>query len=138
MTQPPSPDAIASALRELLPDARAAWLFGSAAKGHWQPGSDLDIAVGLSRAWATTERLSVAERLTARFGMDVDLLDFHRLHTVMQVQIIGTGRLLFSLDPVQLTQYQGFLHTEYQHMQRWRQPMIKQLAQRLLTQDATP
>lgn len=127
----PSDDSITAAVVDVVPTAKAVWLFGSAAKGHWRPGSDLDLAVQTGEAWTMTDRLEAANTLSQRLGIEVDLLDFQRLDTVMQVQVLDTGRLLFARDPVALIQYAGFLHTEYQHIQRWRQPMMRALAERL-------
>ena len=127
----PSRDVITQVVRDVLPDARAAWLFGSAAKGNWREGSDIDLAVSMPQPFTAAVRISAAERMIAALGIEVDLLDFDQMHTVMQVQIIDTGSLLFSQDPVALAQYQGFLHTEYQNIQQWRQPMMVRLAQRL-------
>lgn len=138
MTHPPADLAIAQAVRTLLPTARAAWLFGSAAKGFWQAGSDLDIAVDLPAALAPLDRWEAALVLADRLGTPVDLLDFRCLHTVMQVQILDTGRLLFATDLGGTAAYGGFVHTEYQHMQRWRQPLMRQLAQRLSGPGAAP
>lgn len=131
MTLPPTDIALTDAVRAVLPAARAAWLFGSAAKGRWQVGSDLDLAIDLPEPLAPMARWDAAEALADRLGAPVDLLDFRRLHTVMQVQILDSGRMLFATDLANTASYGGFVHTEYQHMQRWRQPMMRQLAQRL-------
>lgn len=133
----PSSELITQVVRDVLPGASAAWLFGSAAKGHWHEGSDLDLAVSMPQPFSPADRREAAERMINILGIEVDLLDFHQLHTVMQVQIIHTGRLLFTTDPVALAQYQGFLHTEYQNIQQWRQPMMAQLADRLARQGAS-
>lgn len=134
----PSDDTIKAAVGAVVPSATAVWLFGSAAKGQWHIGSDLDLAVQTPEPWSSAERLDAAQMLSQRLGLDVDLLDFQRLDTVMQVQILDTGRLLMARDPVALLQYAGFLHTEYQHMQRWRQPMMRALADRLVARGGTP
>jgi len=128
----PSDQTIADAVLAVLPAATAVWLFGSAAKGRWRAGSDLDIAVQVPGKWSASERFDAAMALANRLSIDVDLLDFQRLDTVMQVQILQTGRLLMARDPVRLLQYEGFLRTEYQNIQRWRQPMMRALSDRLL------
>lgn len=134
----PSDDAIADAVAKVVPSAKAAWIFGSAANGRWRVGSDLDIAVQLPNAWPAAERFEAAMALGALLDTDVDLLDFQRLDTVMQVQILQTGRLLMARDPVALLQYEGFLRTEYQNIQRWRQPMVRALADRLAAGGGRP
>lgn len=136
MNLPPR-EVITQVVRDVLPDARSAWLFGSAAKGTWREGSDIDLAVSMPRPFTAAARMGAAERMIAALGIEVDLLDFDQMHTVMQVQIIDTGHLLFSQDPVALAQYQGFLHTEYQNIQQWRQPMMAQMARRLAGEDVS-
>lgn len=134
----PTDDAILAAVLDALPAATAVWLFGSAAKGHWRQGSDLDLAVRTSDRLSAADRLEAAHRLSLRLGIETDLLDFQALDTVMQVQVLDTGRLLYARDPVALIQYAGFVHTEYQHVQRWRQPMVRALADRLVRAGGVP
>jgi len=131
VTDLPANTALAAAVRSVLPNARAAWLFGSAAAGRWQPGSDIDVAVDMPEPMNFNDRWEAAQDLAAKLGAHVDLLDFRRLHTVMQVQILGSGLLLFTNDIAATAAYGGFVYTEYQHIQRWRQPMLHQLADRL-------
>lgn len=129
--QPPSHEAIVHAVREVLPLARAAWLFGSAAQGRFQAGSDLDIAVDTVETLSALQRWEASEQLARQFGRDVDLLDFRHLSTVMQAQVLSTGTLLFSVDPTETADYCAFVFSEYQNIQSWRQPMMRQLADRL-------
>lgn len=132
----PTDEAIAAAVVAVVPSATAVWLFGSAVNGRWHAGSDLDIAVQIPERWSPSERFEAAMALGARLNIDVDLLEFQRLDTVMQVQILETGRLLVAREPVALLQYEGFLRTEYQNIQRWRQPLVRALADRLATHGA--
>lgn len=129
--QPPSHEAIVHAVRDVLPLARAAWLFGSAAQGRFQAGSDLDIAVDTVETLTALQRWEAGEQLARQFGRDVDLLDFRHLSTVMQAQVLSTGTLLFSVDPTETADYCAFVFSEYQNIQAWRQPMMRQLADRL-------
>ena len=50
MTTGPSSQQICSAVQQALPQARALWLFGSAARGAMREGSDIDLAVTLATA----------------------------------------------------------------------------------------
>jgi predicted nucleotidyltransferase len=131
--QPPSHEAIVHAVRDVLPLARAGWLFGSAAQGRFQAGSDLDLAVDVPEALTALQKWEIGEQLAQRFGRDVDLLDFRRLSTVMQAQVLSTGKLLFSVEPAKTADYCAFVFSEYQNIQAWRQPMMRQLADRLST-----
>jgi len=127
----PSDDALCTAIGRVLPEATAAWLFGSAANGHWQPGSDLDISVATRPGLNGPDLLERANGLSALLHQDVDLLDFYQLHTLMQVQVLRTGRLLFAHDAAHLAGYIGHTLTEYQHLQYWRGPMVSAMAERM-------
>jgi len=132
MTQLPSDDALTHAMRQVLPQASAAWVFGSAVDPQrFVDASDIDLAVMLPQALSSTHKLDVLAQLAALLGREVDLLDFARLDTVMQAQVLSTGRLLFSDDAVALAHYCAFVYSEYQDIQRWRQPLMNSLAQRL-------
>lgn len=136
--QPPTDDALCRAIVAVLPQATAAWLFGSASSGHWQLDSDIDLAVAVRPALDATMRHRAALEIGDRLGHDVDLLDFHAEHTLMQAQVLATGRLLFAQEPAQLLAYVGHTMTEYQHMQDWRQPMVTDMARRMAHQVPTP
>lgn len=130
----PLPDdaTIAAAIRRVLPRARTAWLFGSAARRQARAQSDLDIAVVQQESLAAAARLDAAAQLAEALGRDVDLLDFARPSPAMQVQVLATGRRLFADDPVaDLGDMARALH-DYQDLQRWRRPMARALVDRLV------
>ncbi|RYF74569.1 MAG: nucleotidyltransferase domain-containing protein [Comamonadaceae bacterium] len=131
MKLPPSHEQIIAAVRKALPQARAAWLFGSVVSGRFGPGNDIDLAVDLVSPLSPAARWEMTHRLAQDLGTDVDLLDFRRLSTVMQYQVLATGQRLFSVDEGATAAYCGFVLSEYQNIQAWRQPMMRQLAQRL-------
>lgn len=128
MKTAPDSARITKLVQQELPQARALWLFGSAARGDMQDDSDIDLAVTLPEPLDAQEKWELQIRLGRQLGFDVDLLDFARLPTVMQLQIIETGQLLFAKDPLATEMYNAFVRTEYLDIQRWRQPMIVQLA----------
>lgn len=132
MNMAPPDHQIAAALGRVLPQARAAWLFGSAVSGSMRHDSDLDIAVKLDLPLPPDSRRAAVNELQQLLATDVDLLDFTRLHTVMQHQILTTGRLLFDWTPERTLSYSGFVASEYQNIQSWRQPLMQQLTARLV------
>lgn len=128
----PSPANVAAAVQQVLPRVQAAWLFGSAAEPErLRSDSDIDVAVWVDEPLNPAALWTAQQALAERLGRDVDVLDYLRLPTVMQVQVLTTGHLLFDHDPVRTSGYNGFVRTEYQHIQRWRQPMMAALAKRL-------
>lgn len=128
MKTAPDSARITKLVQQELPQSRALWLFGSATRGDMQNDSDIDLAVTLPEPLDAQEKWELQIRLGRQLGFDVDLLDFARLPTIMQLQIIETGQLLFAKDPLATEMYNAFVRTEYLDIQRWRQPMIVQLA----------
>jgi len=131
VSAPPDDATIAAAVRAALPAARGAWLFGSAARAALRADSDIDIAVVVATPLDGWQRIEAAARIAERLGRDVDLLDQRRLSPVMQVQILATGRALFSDDPADDLRVHARALRDWQDLQRWRRPMMRALAQRL-------
>jgi len=98
-------DHIVGLLREALQQQLlAVYLFGSHVRGEAGADSDIDLAV-LVRGKADPVKLwELGQSLAAQFNRDVDLIDLRAASTVMQYQIITTGRRLWE------TQSQGSLY----------------------------
>ena len=82
-----------------MPNALAIYAFGSRIEGLAHAQSDLDLAV-LVAGYADPIRLwSLAGDLAETIHCDVDLLDMRAASTVMQHQILMTGRRLWARQP---------------------------------------
>jgi uncharacterized protein len=127
----PTFEYLTQSVQKVLPESRAAWVFGSFVRGQLQADSDIDLAVD----WPESDdgkRLDAMMQLAQLLGRDVDLLDFKKVSTVMQHQILTTGQQLFSHDPIRTLNYNTFVQSEYQSIQRWRKPMMQALSKRLM------
>lgn len=100
-------------LREHVPDLAAVYLFGSAANGATHAASDVDLAFLAGRAWPSFERFLLQERLAATLGRSVDLVDLRAASTVLRMQVVSTGRLLFSGDAAQLGLFEDLAYSAY-------------------------
>jgi uncharacterized protein len=127
----PTFESLTQSVQKVLPQSRAAWVFGSFVRGQLRSDSDIDLAVDFSES-DSGMRLDAMAKLAAIFGRDVDLLDFKKVSTVMQHQILTTGQELFSHDPIRTLNYNTFVQSEYQNIQRWRKPMMQALSKRLM------
>ena len=85
-------------LRAQLPHLLALYLFGSAASGDAAAHSDVDLAILVEGKVDTVALWYLAQRLASRIGRDVDLVDLRAASTVLQYQIITTGRCLWARD----------------------------------------
>ena len=99
MTTPPAATQLTTDIQSVLPDAVAAWLYGSAASGSMNAESDIDIAVLLpshdarKTTWSLREE---AQALAARWDREVDLVSFSAVSCVLQKEILIAGQPLFS------------------------------------------
>jgi predicted nucleotidyltransferase len=82
-----------------FPECLAIHAFGSRVTGHADAGSDLDLAI-LLPGYADPVRLwNLSEVLVPVAGCEVDLIDMRAASTVMQHQILMTGRRLMAKQP---------------------------------------
>lgn len=89
---------IVGELRAAPGDPIAVYRFGSTAQGTTHRGSDTDIAVLMRQRLSPQSRFDLQERIAARLGHDVDLVDLASASTVLAIQIVAGGRVLYDGD----------------------------------------
>lgn len=114
---------IVTAAKRALPQARGLWLFGSRARGQEDAASDLDLAVLLPERSDPVRLWEAGEEIARDLGMDVDLVDLRSASTVMQYQIVTTGRLLLAEGP-DVERYEIFVRAEGIDLEAARAPLI--------------
>lgn len=72
-------------------EVRAAYLFGSRARGNQRPGSDVDVAVAFASPASSWDEVELQEQLVAQLGVPVQVIDLARAgpHIVEAVQREG-------------------------------------------------
>jgi predicted nucleotidyltransferase len=90
---------LVAAVRASFPNALALYAFGSRIQGTPRPDSDLDLAVLVAGYAPPLLLWDTASTLAGLIGCPVDLLDLRLASTVMQHQVITTGRCLWALQP---------------------------------------
>lgn len=119
-------DALVSAVQAAFPDVLGIWLFGSRASRQAGPHSDLDLAI-LVPGYADPLKLwDAAGPLADLAGCDVDLVDLRATSTVMQYQIITTGRRLWARD-VSAGLYECFILSEKTDLNERRAALLKEI-----------
>jgi uncharacterized protein len=86
-------------IRSVLPEVEAIYLFGSRARGQQSTTSDFDLAVLAPEPLAPVARFDLQEALASKLHSSVDLVDLRTASTVMRVQVIDGGRLLYERSP---------------------------------------
>ena len=91
--------AVVACLKANFPNVLGVWAFGSVIKSTPLPGSDLDLAILVAGYAAPLLLWDTTATLEALVGCPVDLLDLRLASTVMQHQVITTGRCLWAQQP---------------------------------------
>ena len=129
MTTAPTTAQLRTDIQSVLPDAVAAWLYGSAGSGSMNAESDIDIAVllPLSDVRKTSWLLRTqAQALAERWDRKVDLVNFAAVSCVLQKEILKADKPLFSKDDLivgyaelqALSQYREFNERNAQEFAR--------------------
>jgi predicted nucleotidyltransferase len=119
-------DDVVAMLQRALPGLLAVYWFGSRARGCATPDSDWDLAV-LVPGYADAATLwDLAQQLAVDLGHDVDLLDMRAATTVMQHQVLTTGRRLWGVEP-EASLYEAFIASEKLELDRRRGPLLRDI-----------
>ena len=95
----PDLSAALTILRREIPDLAGIYLFGSAAAEAMRPDSDIDLAFYAGRPLPRQRVLDLQEAAANALLREVDLIDLASAPTILQIQVIGEGRLAFAADP---------------------------------------
>lgn len=86
---------IVTFLRQRFSHISAIYIFGSQAQGTADKRSDVDLAVLVDESIDPLFLWETAEQLAIQLNCDVDLIDLRMASTVMQYQIVLTGRCIW-------------------------------------------
>ncbi|MBF0154719.1 MAG: nucleotidyltransferase domain-containing protein [Magnetococcales bacterium] len=111
-------------LQEALPELLAFYAFGSCVSGDAGPESDLDLAILIPGRADPVALWRLSGNLAEIAGCPVDLLDLRAASTVMQYQVITTGRRIWEKDH-QAALYESFILSEKTALDEARAPLLK-------------
>ena len=115
-------------LRQAVEGVIAVYRFGSTARGTAAAGSDTDIAL-LARARLTAaQRFEAQEALAAKLGRDVDLVDLAAASTVMAMQVVATGQLLYEADAGARGRFEDYTFGAYARLNEERRGILDRVA----------
>ena len=89
---------VCAELHNTFSTALGIYAFGSRIKGTANADSDLDLAILVAGYADPLQLFDAANQLSNKLGYEVDLLDLRAASTVMQYQVIATGRRLWAKD----------------------------------------
>lgn len=124
----PQAGIVVDALCRALGPGIAVYQFGSSAAGTTHRGSDLDVAVLAPRRLGVTERFDLQEHVAASLGRDVDLVDLQSASTVMAMQVVSTGAVLFDGVPELRGAFEDRTFSSYARLNEERRGILERIA----------
>lgn len=117
---------VCTELQKAFPNALSIYAFGSRIQGTANAQSDLDLAVLVAGYADPLQLFEMANQLADKFGYEVDLLDLRAASTVMQYQVITTGRRLWAKD-IQADLFDIFIMKEKLYLDELRAEQIEEI-----------
>jgi len=108
----------------------AIFIFGSAAKGHMKPDSDIDIAFLNDKVFSNYDIFMASQELADKIKRDVDLVDLSKASTVMQAQVVSTGIIILNTDALRTSLFQMQTLREYAVLNEQRQCILDSIRER--------
>lgn len=123
-------DAIVEIIRRSVPGCVAIYLFGSRASGTATRSSDVDIAVLPPAPLGPEERWDLAQKLAEVLACDVDVVDLLHASTVMRVQVLENGKLLFEADAARRQEFEAVALSDYARLNEERREILADIRAR--------
>lgn len=119
---------IVDLLCEAADDLIAVYRFGSTAEGVEHKGSDTDVAVLARAPLPPLARFEIQERLAQRIGRDVDLVDLSVASTVVAIQVVARGQLLYDADSDARGRFEDLTFGAYARLNEERRGILERIA----------
>ena len=110
-----------------IPNLMALYVFGSQVFGTPRPESDLDLSV-LAPGFIDPNLLwSLSNEIASLVNGDVDLLDLRAASTVMQYQVLSTGKAVWDIG-LQARLFEVSVFSEKLSLDEAREPLLTTIA----------
>jgi len=103
------------------------YIYGSTVKGSTHKDSDIDIAFLSDSIFNQYEMFIIGEGLANLLDCEVDLVDLSNASTVMQAQIIKSGKVIQSKDEKRRMEFEMVILKKYAKLNEERQPIIQRI-----------
>ena len=123
-------DRLLDVLRSRVPGLVAVYVFGSSETGGAHPASDLDLAVLAATRIDAMTRWELQGALASSAGRSVDLVDLRSASTVMRMQVVSTGRVLFASDRAEVDRFEMYVLADYCRLNEERRAILDDVKRR--------
>jgi uncharacterized protein len=118
------------ALLGAAPDCKAIYLFGSWGTADQRSDSDIDLAILPAAPLAAVYRWELAQELSSALGCNVDLIDLLSASTVLRMQIIANGELLYGFHSSEVEQFADMVFSSYARLNEERREILTDVLRR--------
>ena len=108
-------------------DPIAIYLFGSMAANTVHDSSDIDLAVLPQEPFSNVLRWDIQQELANALGKAVDLVDLLSASTVMRLQVVTTGELLYEGDSTKRAEFEMLALSMYARLNEERREILDQV-----------
>jgi len=123
-------EAIIKILLCVVPNCIVLYQFGSEAKGQIHAGSDLDLAFLSSAPVSPVQRFDFEQDLANLLHKKVDLIDLRQASTVMKMQVISSGKCLYSRDDGERDRFETWVYSSYARLNEERREILNDIQKR--------
>lgn len=116
---------IVSILLTNVPTLEFAYLFGSYAAGTANEESDVDVAIRAGAKLSLDERIRIAGAVADGIKKEVDLVDLWDANDTLKMQVIDKGRLLYSVSPQKVAEFEMYSLSDYIRLNELRQAILE-------------
>ena len=113
-------------------DPSLIYIFGSISKDKVRKDSDIDIAILTDRQIDEYKLFILSQKLADVLKREVDLVDLNKASTVLKVQIIKTGKLIYNSDNLRKMYFQMRAMRDYALLNEERMEIINKIKSRSL------
>jgi predicted nucleotidyltransferase len=106
------------------------YIFGSAVRGEMTKDSDVDIAFLSDCSPDEYEVFVIAQEIACMLDRDVDLINLAEASTVLQAQVVSTGRAVYCGNSKKRSIYEMNVLKEYARLNEQRRPVIDKIKER--------
>ncbi|MCB0507777.1 MAG: nucleotidyltransferase domain-containing protein [Chitinophagales bacterium] len=109
-------------------DVKAIYLYGSIITEYYNVESDIDIAVLFNQKKSAMQVFDVQVKLSSIFDRDIDLVQLDTVSTVLQFQVIQTGKRIFCKDEKFCNKYESQIFCDYVELNELRKPYLDEIS----------
>ena len=123
-------DAIIRKVLSVVPTCIALYQFGSEAKGQAYAGSDLELAFLSFAPLPPVQRFDLEQDLVSLLHKNVDLIDLRQASTVMKMQVISSGKCIFSKNDGERDRFETWVYSSYARLNEERREILNDIQKR--------